>query len=153
MWVTHLEQRLVMPSRGTPLWSYTRVQLLRLAYVANQTSGDVSIYTIESNTGTLSPAGTIAAGTDPVSVTVDPSGRFVYVANQINNVFMYTIDAATGALSSIGTIPGGIEPMSVAVHPSGKFAYVGDVVSDDVLIYSVDATTGTLTWAGTAAAC
>jgi hypothetical protein len=41
-----------------------------------------------------------------------------------------------------GTIPGGIEPMSVAVHLSGKFAYVGDVVTDDVLIYSVDTTTG-----------
>ncbi len=63
------------------------------------------MYTINATTGTLTSIGTIAAGTGPVSVAVDPSGKFAYVANaDSNNVSMYTIDATTGALTLIGTI-------------------------------------------------
>ena len=44
-----------------------------------------------------------AAGTNPVSVTVDPSGKFAYVTNiTSNNVSAYTINAATGALTAVG---------------------------------------------------
>jgi DNA-binding beta-propeller fold protein YncE len=54
----------------------------KFAYVANfgsaNVSGSVSAYTIDASTGTLSEiAGSpFAAGTLPVSITVDPSGRF-----------------------------------------------------------------------------
>jgi len=36
-------------------------------------------------------------------VTVDPSGKFAYVANNFSNsISMYTINATTGALTLIG---------------------------------------------------
>ena len=38
--------------------------------------------------------------------------------------------------------------MSVGLDPSGKFAYVGDVVSNNVLMYVVDLTSGALTSTG-----
>ncbi len=58
---------------------------------------------------------TIAAGSDPSSVTVDPSGRFAYVANELsNNVLTYAIDATTGALTSVGAVASGQFPHSVA---------------------------------------
>ena len=42
-------------------------------------------------------------GPIPMSVSVDPSGRFAYVANSdSDNVSAYTINASTGALTSIG---------------------------------------------------
>jgi YVTN family beta-propeller protein len=47
----------------------------------------------------------IATGTVPVSVAVDPAGKFAYVTNSASNdVSIYSIDAATGALTLIGTI-------------------------------------------------
>ena len=58
------------------------------AYVANCGSGcggtgagDVSAYSIDSTTGTLTPvAGSpFPAGVNPISVAVDPTGRFAYV--------------------------------------------------------------------------
>jgi YVTN family beta-propeller protein len=62
---------------------------------------------------------------------------------------MYTIVATTGALTPIGTIPAGQNPTSIAVHPSGKFAYVTNSGANDVSIYSIDATTGVLTFIAT----
>jgi len=92
----------------------------------------------------------IAAGTNPLSVVVDPSGKFAYVANfNSNDVSMYTINATTGALTSVGTIAAGMSPTSIAVHPSGKFAYVTNSASNDVSMYSIDAATGALTLIGT----
>jgi DNA-binding beta-propeller fold protein YncE len=41
----------------------------------------------------LTSTGTIAAGTGPSFVVVDPSGKFAYVTNGTsNNVSMYTIN-------------------------------------------------------------
>jgi 6-phosphogluconolactonase len=116
-------------------------------------AGSVSMYTIDATTGALASNGTIAAGAGPVSVVVDPSGKFAYVANSnSNNVSMYTVNATTGALTSTGTIAAGADPVSVAVDPSGKFAYVVNLSSNEVSMYTIDVTTGALTPTGTIAA-
>jgi 6-phosphogluconolactonase (cycloisomerase 2 family) len=128
------------------------------AYVTTESDppgsgGNVSIYTINASTGALTPIGTIAAGTDPVSVAVDPAGKFTYVTNATsNNVSMYTINAATGGLTSVGTAAAGTNPASVAVSPTGKFAYATNSGSNDVSMYTINGTTGVLTPAGTIAA-
>jgi 6-phosphogluconolactonase (cycloisomerase 2 family) len=73
----------------------------------------------------MSPA-TVAAGRTPAFVTVDPSGRFAYVANaEDNNISQYTI-GADGKLTpmSPATVGAGSTPTSVTVDPSGRFAYV-----------------------------
>jgi len=134
----------------------------KFAYVANEndtpgSAGNVSMYTINATTGALASIGTISAGTAPVSVAVDPAGKFAYVTNSgSNDVSMYTIDAATGALISIGSIAAGTNPFSVAVDPAGKFAYVANLTGHDtdgsVSMYTIDATTGGLTLIGTIAA-
>jgi len=68
-------------------------------------SNTISIYAIDATTGAVTSTGTIAAGTLPKSVAVDPSGKFAYVANNFSNsISMYSIDATTGALTLIGTI-------------------------------------------------
>ena len=80
----------------------------KFAYVVNAcistsdcSAGNVSAYTINSSTGALrAVAGSpFAAGGGPYSVTVDPSGRFAYVANSGDDtVSAYTINSSTGAL-------------------------------------------------------
>ena len=56
-------------------------------------------------TGQLRHNGYVAAGTNPVSVTVDPSGKFAYVANFGGGVSAYTINAAP-ALTQIDAFRG-----------------------------------------------
>jgi YVTN family beta-propeller protein len=112
-------------------------------------SNTVSTYIIDPSTGALTFKGTIAAGTLPSSVAVDPAGKFAYVANgDSDNVSMYTIDTTTGLLTSLGKIDAGRSPSSVAVDPSGKFAYVANAKSNNVSMYTIDATTGALTFNG-----
>lgn len=140
----------------------------KFAYVANWSdlTGSVSMYTIYATTGALTSTETIQApcapspgSCSPWSVAVDPSGKFLYVANEggfaPTSVSMYSIDATTGALTSLGLVASGGRARSVAVHPSGKFAYVTDVSSglpgesDNVSMYGINTTTGTLTSLGT----
>jgi len=130
----------------------------KFVYVANENgtpgvAGNVAMFTINAMTGTLTSIGTIAAGTDPVSVTVDPTGKFSYVANSgSNDVSMFTINATTGALASLGTIAAGTNPGFVAVDPAGKFAYVTNFKSNDVSMYTINSTTGVLMPIGSIAA-
>jgi len=66
----------------------------------------VSAYATNSSSGTLSAVKAVsgslfAAGTEPVGAAVDPTGKFVYVANNAsNNLSAYTINSSTGALDS-----------------------------------------------------
>ena len=140
---------------ATPLWS----QSGGFAYVANCGSlgcgggvgpGKVSAYTIDGTTGALTPvAGSpFPTGLGPQGVTVDPSGRFLYVANLASsNVSAYTIDPATGALTEVAGSPfaAGTAPRTVAIDPAGQFAYVANVNSNNVSAYTIDATSGALT--------
>jgi YVTN family beta-propeller protein len=46
------------------------------AYVTNSGSNTVSIYSINQATGALTAIGTVAAGTQPWSIDVGPSGKY-----------------------------------------------------------------------------
>jgi 6-phosphogluconolactonase (cycloisomerase 2 family) len=134
----------------------------KFAYVTNGDSfpPSVSMYTINGANGALTYFGTIVAEGFPTSVVVDPSGQFVYVAAETEygttgpgSVSMYAINATTGALTSLGTIATGTmiaesSSTSIAVDPSGAFAYVANSGSNNVSMYSINATTGVLTSGG-----
>src|SRR5258706_450817 len=57
----------------------------RFAFVANQADGTVSIYALDGPTGALRHNGYVLAGATPISVSVDPSARFAYIANFTSN--------------------------------------------------------------------
>jgi DNA-binding beta-propeller fold protein YncE len=146
----------------------------KFAYVLNGgcyggIGGFVSMYTVNPATGAMASIGSPVWTYDadyPGSITVDPSGKFVYVANpgdpwspDYGSVSMYSINATTGALAYTGMLsgncPGLCFPSSVAVEPSGKFAYVangGAGFPFNVEMYTINATTGALTSIGTIAA-
>lgn len=141
------------PPSGTNPLSWTSVavapdtsgQLGKFVYVANSDSNNVLMFAINTATGALTLIGTIASGTAPQSIAVDPSGKFAYVANGgSNDISMYTINSTTGALEPLGTAAAGSDPIFVAVHPSGKFVYVANEGSKDVSMYTINASTGTL---------
>ena len=87
-------------------------------YVANQSTNNVSTFTVDAATGALGPLGVpMPAGTTPTAVTVSPDGGVLYVANQgSNDVFAYTISSASGGLTAVsGTpFPAGVTPRAIA---------------------------------------
>jgi YVTN family beta-propeller protein len=151
----------------------------KFAYVASEGcdfEGYVSMYTINPTTGALASIGPPVPSNDDFtdSVTVDPSGKFAYVASSGDaetsdgSVAIYTINATTGALTSttgglIGTGVNGTPEFfnSMTFDPSGKFAYAaeggafpagGFGSSSSVSMFTVNSTTGALTSIGMIAA-
>ena len=130
---------------------------LPLAYVTNKTDNTVSQFKINLD-GTLASIGApVATGVTPNVVTVDPTGRFAYVANFGGNpgsgtegttVSQYLIDAATGVLTANGTATTGRSPYSIAIDPTGTYAYVTNQGDDTVSQFTINAN-GTLSPLGT----
>jgi 6-phosphogluconolactonase (cycloisomerase 2 family) len=129
-------------------------------YGAASGTNQVVLFPVDSTTGILNVAGRMLFSpsnpiNDPVSVTLDPLGRFAYTANNTlpgagqgpGNVSVYMVDPSNGALTwventaNIG-IPGA-GPSMVAVDPSGRFAYVSG--GGLVTAFTIDQTTGALT--------
>jgi 6-phosphogluconolactonase len=103
--------------------------------VANAGDNTVSQFNIGAS-GALTLAGTPAptGGTYPFSVTVDPTGKYVYLANTgsipntpvvAGTISQFSITAGTGALVPIGTgsVAAGLGVSSVTVDPTGTYAY------------------------------
>src|SRR5262249_19486138 len=100
-------------------------------YAAHLGSDAVWGYKINADTGALTrvPGSPFRAGNQPYSLTIDPTGRWVYVANiSGNNISAYAIDADTGALTPVPSspFPTGPNPASVTVDPTGQWAYVAN---------------------------
>ncbi len=130
-------------------------------YTLNETSTDIGLFQLDSLAGTLSeancdtvtPSTTCSTGGTPVSMVFEPNGRFAYVANQgTNTLTAHAKDSSTGALSDIATQPAidvtahnGDTPVRLRVHPDGGFLYVAYDASDNVGVYAISASDGTLT--------
>jgi len=133
------------------------------AYVADYGDGNILQYNIDQTTGALTPMSTptvaIATGaTMSLSITVDPSGRFVYATIGTNPstptavIAQFTIDQNTGALAAM-TPPtvsaGGAGTAVITVEASGKYAYATSGESgwgnSSIAQFTIDQTTGALT--------
>jgi DNA-binding beta-propeller fold protein YncE len=109
----------------------------------------VSVYRIDQTSGALTQVtgSPFPTGQVPVAVMANPTGKFAYVTNLIDEtVSGYSIDHKTGALTPLSTSPflTGPEPAGLAVDPNGKFAYVANVNSNEVSGVSLDPLTGAL---------
>lgn len=107
---------------------------------------------------TLSPAAA-SAGSHPVAMTMDHSGRFAYVVNSLNgpngnSISAFTADPDTGSLTPIDCGCGqsgyaaGINPDNLTLSPDGMHLYVTNASSNDVTIYQVAPDSGALTASG-----
>lgn len=116
----------------------------RFLYVCNSGSGvpgaatnvpanSIAVYQLDATTGQITgPTDVQPVNGHPVSVVVHPTGKFIYVVNEvrfgstIGNVSAFSIDNATGALTSEGTVAdlNGVPATGLAFAPSGEFAYV-----------------------------
>lgn len=118
-------------------------------YVTNYHSDTISQYTINSQTGALTPKDppAVSTGVSPFRITISPDGKSAYVASFNGPVSQYTIAAATGALSpkSPATVAAGTSPEDVALSPDGQSAYVANYGDNTVSEYNVTPGSGTLT--------
>ena len=132
-------------------------------YASNQDDDTISMFTIDPTTGILTPTtpAIVFTGPSPFQVVVTPSGKFVYVVNNLASggssdapgVSQYTVDSTSGVLTP-NTPPAawaGNGPTAVAVDPTSNFAYVVNRGDNTVSMFRIDQTTGNLLPNGTIA--
>jgi 6-phosphogluconolactonase len=123
----------------------------RFAYATDNASNEVRAYAINSSTGKLTAivgSQLNGGGLDPVDITVDPSGQFVYMANYYGGISAFTINSVTGGLTAVSGSPFPTafpDVYSVTVDPTGKFLYATCGVANVISAYVIDSSTGALT--------
>ena len=120
----------------------------QFAYVANFGSQPtISGFAIDESTGALTPVpgSPFDNVTAPISVAVDPTGRFVY-ATQGFAISGYKIKAATGELTPVRGSPfSSHDPIGIVVDPTGRFVYAANFHAGNVTAYRIDTDSGRLT--------
>jgi len=116
------------------------------------------VYAFDTETGVLTPAPTpwvdTESGAGPRHTTFHPSGRFFYVANELNSTVSFYLWAnEDGTLTEQQTLDlmarvyeGRRSTADIHVSPDGRFLYVsnrGD--ANSITIYAIDQATGRLT--------
>jgi len=91
------------------------------------------------------PSASVAPGAGPRHVAFHPSGKFVYVINEMaSTVTAFTYACQGGVLTEFQTVPalpadfkGKSTTAEIAVHPSGKFLYGSNRGHDSIAIFAV----------------
>ena len=112
--------------------------------------GDIVTFSIAS--GTLTPGTVVQDGNQPLDFAVDPSNKFLYVANHSNpsggQFSVFVIDPTSGTLTAVPGSPFTFQtntgPYGIAVHPNGQFVYSTLSNTEDLDGLSVDLSTGVL---------
>jgi 6-phosphogluconolactonase (cycloisomerase 2 family) len=118
----------------------TALSIVSFAKKTVQPNGMVGV-----GSGVLSTKTDYTTGSLPFSVAVDPTGRFLYVANYSSaTVSMFVINQTNGTLNTKTDYTTGTNPYSVAVDPTGRFLYVANYSSNTVSMFVINQTDGTL---------
>jgi 6-phosphogluconolactonase (cycloisomerase 2 family) len=105
----------------------------------------ITTYTINVTTGVPTPAGDSSSlGFGLYSITLDPSGRFLYSTDASQMIHALSINPSTGALSQVGPPFALPKVISMAVEASGRFLYAGDINNAGLHAFAIG-TSGALT--------
>ncbi len=126
----------------------------KLAYVINEMSSTVSVFSYDTDAGTLHSLQTISTlpkdfpgeNTD-AEIEVHPSGRFLYASNRgHDSIAVFAIDAKRGTLTFVEYTPArGKTPRNFQIDPSGKMMFVANQDSGNLVVFRIDQSTGRLT--------
>ncbi len=137
----------------------------KFGYQLSEMSGVVDVLAFDSSKGTLTTVQ--RAQTMPHDffginhsgeIEVHPSGKFLYESNRrtssddnwgLDTVGVFAIDPVKGTLTPVQASPtGGIMPRSFTIDPTGKYLLAANQISNNVVIYAIDAATGQLSKTG-----
>ena len=131
----------------------------KFLYVPDTASGEIHVY--QNTSGILSEigpspfiAGHAVGGKGFFGIITDPSGKFLYVANQGEaNIYGFTLNA-DGSLTPIASLPlsssGTLVATVTASVASTSYLYATDSTNNKIVSFRIDSVTGGLTLASSA---
>lgn len=133
----------------------------KFLYAANEAGKNsmISAFALDAKTGKLKLLNQLPAlGEDPCYLSFDRTGKYLFVANYTSgNVVVFPIGAdgklgaATGNVRDEGNLGPNKERQDgphahwVQVSTDNRFVFVADLGLDDILVYRLDSSNGTLT--------
>jgi 6-phosphogluconolactonase (cycloisomerase 2 family) len=119
-------------------------------YAALPSASQFAAFREDPNSGilTLLSFSPVTAGPGVRAVVVHPSKKFLYAANAgeipTGDISLYSV-STSGVLTELGSrAQAGTTPSLLAIDAAGSFLYVGNTGSEDISVFSIDATTGNL---------
>jgi 6-phosphogluconolactonase len=121
----------------------------RFALAADLGLDKILVYRFDAAKATLTPndppAASVAPGAGPRHIAFHPSGKFVYVINEIaSTVTAFAYDGRRGTMSELGSVPtlpadfkGASSTAEIEAHLSGKFLYGSNRGHDSIAIFAV----------------
>jgi 6-phosphogluconolactonase (cycloisomerase 2 family) len=122
----------------------------RFVYITDEATNQLYGNVVANNGSLVAMTNSpFATGIFPVGVTIDPRGKFLYVANlSSGTVGAYAIDTATGTpVGSVGSASTAVEtsPTCVAIEPAlGIYLYTSNNLASDVSALQLDPHNGGL---------
>ena len=132
----------------------------RFAFVADLGLDKIMMYRFDENKGSLVPHEPAFAKLDPGAgprhIAMHPSGRFVYVVNELKSSVTTFSSAAQKKnqpylvlKQQVSLLPnnfaGRNDAAEIAVHPNGEFLYASNRGHDSIAVFDIDEAKGTLT--------
>jgi 6-phosphogluconolactonase len=130
----------------------------RFALSADLGTDQLLVYRFDAKNGSLSPDNPafakIKPGSGPRHFAFAPSGRFVYLANEMaSTVEVFAYDEGFGTLDSkqtVSTLPkaftGKNEVAEIVVDATGRSLYVSNRGDDSISVFGINAKDGTLSF-------
>ena len=128
----------------------------RFALVADLGLDEVLIYHLNAATAAMvvnEPRFVkVAPGSGPRHLAFHPNGKLVYLINEMaSTIITFSYDAKAGTLhelQTVSTLPkdykGANDTAELQVHPSGKFLYGSNRGADNIAVFAIDPSSGTL---------
>ena len=137
----------------------------KFGYLMNELTGVVSVFAWDPAQGTLTSlqdASTqfpdFVGSNHTAEIQISPDGRFLYQSNRRlrpdnvrgpDTIGVFAIDAEKGTLTLIEQTPtGGIMPRSFAIDPTGRYLLAANELTNNIVVFRIDAATGKLTKTG-----
>ena len=114
------------------------------SYALNIDDSSLSEFTIDA-AGKPTPGAQLFTGTGQ-DLTVDNTGRFLLVVDNLGVVHVFTIDPAAGSMSQIGTSEAaGNGASGIAMDPTGRFVLVSQSAgANQITVFTFDPATGAM---------
>ncbi len=128
----------------------------RFILVADLGVDKVFVYRFNEKDGSLKPndppSVSVKPGSGPRHITFHPSGKFVYVINEMaSTVTGFNWNSRKGTLTefqTVSTLPADFKGFStcaeIKVHPNGKFLYASNRGRNSIAVFAVDPKNGHL---------
>jgi 6-phosphogluconolactonase len=137
----------------------------KFGYQLSEMSGSVDVYAWDPAKGMLTGvqrAQTVPhdffGGNHSGEIEIHPNGKFLYESNRRtqsefvrgpDTIGVFSIDPKTGTLAPVEqSLSGGIMPRNFKVDPTGSYLLAANQLSNNVVVFKIDGTTGRLSNTG-----